>query len=151
MVLKNLDLRRRANAELNKGEARNTLARTIFFYRLIATDPRDRNFESQVYRASGLNLLIAAIICHPVERAICKRRLLNSSRPFHLRSSLTRRRLARSISVSRRLCLDRRRAVVLQPLRQPESIGAARVIRFVHADNLTRRVFTQVQQLLLSI
>jgi hypothetical protein len=31
-----------------------------------ADDPRDRNFESRVYRASGLNLLIAAIICHPV-------------------------------------------------------------------------------------
>ena len=29
---------------------------------LSLTDPRDRSFESQVYRASGLNLLIAAII-----------------------------------------------------------------------------------------
>jgi hypothetical protein len=58
--LKNLDLRRRANAGLNKGEARNALARAIFFYRL--GEMRDRSFESQVYRASGLNLLIAAII-----------------------------------------------------------------------------------------
>jgi TnpA family transposase len=32
--LKNIDLRRRANAGLNKGEARNALARAIFFYRL---------------------------------------------------------------------------------------------------------------------
>ena len=32
----------------------------IFFYRL--GEMRDRSFESQVYRASGLNLLIAAII-----------------------------------------------------------------------------------------
>ena len=53
-------LRRRANAGLNKGEARNALARAIFFYRL--GEIRDRRFESQVYRASGLNLLIAAII-----------------------------------------------------------------------------------------
>ena len=44
----------------NKGEARNALARAIFFYRL--GEMRDRSFESQVYRASGLNLLIAAII-----------------------------------------------------------------------------------------
>jgi TnpA family transposase len=58
--LKNVDLRRRANAGLNKGEARNALARAIFFYRL--GEMRDRSFESQVYRASGLNLLIAAII-----------------------------------------------------------------------------------------
>jgi TnpA family transposase len=55
--LKNIDLRRRANAGLNKGEARNALARAIFFYRL--GEMRDRSFESQVYRASGLNLLIA--------------------------------------------------------------------------------------------
>jgi TnpA family transposase len=58
--LKNIDLRRRANAGLNKGEARNALARAIFFYRL--GEIRDRSFGSQVYRASGLNLLIAAII-----------------------------------------------------------------------------------------
>ena len=45
---------------LNKGEARNALARAIFFYRL--GEIRDRSFESQVYRASGLNLLIAAFI-----------------------------------------------------------------------------------------
>jgi TnpA family transposase len=48
--LKNIDLRRRANAGLNKGEARNALARAIFFYRL--GEIRDRSFESQVYRAS---------------------------------------------------------------------------------------------------
>ena len=54
--LKNIDLRRRANAGLNKGEARNALVRAIFFYRL--GEMRDRSFESQVYRASGLNLLM---------------------------------------------------------------------------------------------
>ena len=54
------DLRRRANAGLNKGETRNALARAIFFSRF--GEMRDRSSESQVYRASGLNLLIAAII-----------------------------------------------------------------------------------------
>jgi TnpA family transposase len=58
--LKSADLRRRTNAGLNKGEARNALARAVFFYRL--GEMRDRSFESQAYRASGLNLLVAAII-----------------------------------------------------------------------------------------
>src|SRR3546814_2429433 len=49
-------LRRRANAGLNKGEARNALARAIFFNRL--GEMRDRSFENQAYRASGLNLLV---------------------------------------------------------------------------------------------
>ena len=53
-------LRRRTNAGLNKGEARNTLARAIFFNRL--GELRDRSFENQAYRASGLNLIVAAII-----------------------------------------------------------------------------------------
>lgn len=58
--LKNLDLRRRAHAGLNKGEARHALARALFFNML--GELRDRRFENQFYRASGLNLLIAAII-----------------------------------------------------------------------------------------
>src|ERR1700720_3751234 len=53
-------LRRRTNAGLNKGEARNALARAVFFHRL--GEIRDRSFENQIYRASGLNLLVAAII-----------------------------------------------------------------------------------------
>jgi hypothetical protein len=53
-------LRRRANAGLNKGEARNALARAVFFHRLV--EIRDRTFENQRYRASGLNLVVAAII-----------------------------------------------------------------------------------------
>jgi TnpA family transposase len=44
---------------LNKGEARNALARAIFFNRL--GEIRDRSFENQRYRASGLNLIAAAI------------------------------------------------------------------------------------------
>jgi TnpA family transposase len=58
--LRSAELRRRANAGLNKGEARNALARAVFFHRL--GELRDRSFENQAYRASGLNLLVAAII-----------------------------------------------------------------------------------------
>jgi len=53
-------LRRRASAGLNKGEARNALARAIFFHRL--GEIRDRTLENQRYRASGLNLAVAAVI-----------------------------------------------------------------------------------------
>src|SRR4029077_3741701 len=52
-------LRRRLQIGLNKGEARNALARAVFFYRL--GEIRDRSFENQRYRASGLNLVIATI------------------------------------------------------------------------------------------
>ena len=58
--LQNVELRRRVNAGLNKGEAKNTLARAVFFNRL--GEMRDRSFENQRYRASGLNLVIAAIV-----------------------------------------------------------------------------------------
>lgn len=58
--LQSVELRRRVHAGLNKGEARNALARAVFFYRL--GEIRDRNFEHQRYRASGLNLVTAAII-----------------------------------------------------------------------------------------
>ena len=50
---------RRVTVGLNKGEARNALARAVFFNRL--GEIRDRSFESQQYRASGLNLITAAI------------------------------------------------------------------------------------------
>ncbi|WP_211709133.1 Tn3 family transposase, partial [Paraburkholderia aspalathi] len=50
---------RRVSAGLNKGEARNSLARAVFFYRL--GEIRDRSYENQRYRASGLNLVVAAI------------------------------------------------------------------------------------------
>ena len=53
-------LRRRVTAGLNKGEARNTLARAVYFNRL--GEMRDRSIESQSHRASGLTLVTAAII-----------------------------------------------------------------------------------------
>jgi len=45
---------------LNKGEAKNALARAVFLNRL--SEIRDRSFENQRYRASGLNLVMTAII-----------------------------------------------------------------------------------------
>jgi len=47
------------HAGLNKGEARNALARAVFFNRL--GEIHDRSFEQQRYRPSGLNLVTAAI------------------------------------------------------------------------------------------
>ena len=47
-------------AGLNKREARNALARAVFFNRL--GEARDRSFEQQRFRASGLNLVTAAIV-----------------------------------------------------------------------------------------
>ena len=53
-------LRRETGRELNKGEARNSLARAVFIHRL--GEIRDRTYENQQHRASGLNLLVTAII-----------------------------------------------------------------------------------------
>ena len=53
-------LRRRVTAILNKGELRNDLARAVCLNRL--GEIRDRTFEAQQHRASGLNLVTAAII-----------------------------------------------------------------------------------------
>ena len=52
-------LRRQATAELNKGEARNALARAVCFHRLGRL--RDRTAGLQQHRASGLALVTAAI------------------------------------------------------------------------------------------
>jgi TnpA family transposase len=51
---------RRVHAGLNKAEATNALARAVFFNRL--GEVRDRSFEHQRYGASGLNLVVAAIV-----------------------------------------------------------------------------------------
>jgi hypothetical protein len=48
-----LELRRCTHAGLNKGEARNALARAVFFNRL--GELRDRTYESQQHRPDGLN------------------------------------------------------------------------------------------------
>lgn len=53
-------LRGRCRAGLNKGEAGNKLTRAVFFHE--RGEIRDGSFESQDFRASGLNLVISAII-----------------------------------------------------------------------------------------
>jgi len=58
--MQNVELRRRVQIGLNKGEAKNALARAVFLNRL--GELRDRSFENQRYRASGLNLVVAAIV-----------------------------------------------------------------------------------------
>ena len=58
--MRDAGLRRRVQAGLNKGEARNALARAVFMNRL--GEIRDRGFENQRHRASGLNLVVAAIV-----------------------------------------------------------------------------------------
>ena len=57
--LESPELRRQTTAELNKGEARNALARAVCFHRLGRL--RDRAAEAQQHRASGLALVTAAI------------------------------------------------------------------------------------------
>ena len=91
-------LRRRVTAGLNKGEARNSLARAVFFNRL--GEIRDRSFENQRHRASGLNLVVAAITLWNtvyLERATEQMANHGSSIPP---CSSTSRRLAGSTSTS---------------------------------------------------
>ena len=56
--MQNVELRRRVQIGLNKGEAKNAPARAVFLNRL--GEIRDRSFENQLYRASGLNVVVAA-------------------------------------------------------------------------------------------
>lgn len=58
--MQNVELRRRVQVGLNKGEANNALARALFYNRL--GELRDCSFENQRYRASGFNLVVAAIV-----------------------------------------------------------------------------------------
>ena len=54
------ELWRRSHVGLNKGEQHNALRRRVFFNRL--GEIRGRSYENQRYRASGLNLVVAAIV-----------------------------------------------------------------------------------------
>jgi TnpA family transposase len=55
-----MPLRSRCRVGLNKGEAGNKLTRAVFFHE--RGEIRDSSFESQAFRASGLNLVVSAII-----------------------------------------------------------------------------------------
>jgi TnpA family transposase len=94
--LQSVELRRRVHAGLNKGEARNALARAVFFNRL--GEIRDRSFEQQRYRASGLNLVTAAVVLWNtvyLERAA---RCVATAMPLMTRCCSTCRRSAGSTS-----------------------------------------------------
>ena len=83
--LESPELRRRCQAGLNKGEARHFLAHAIFVHRQGRIT--DRTFENQSYRASGLNLVIAAIVYWNtvyMERAIAHLRSTGVTVPDHL-------------------------------------------------------------------
>ena len=70
------ELRRTTGQELNKGESRNSLARAVFIHRL--GEIRDRTYENQQHRASGLNFVVTAIILwntRYLERAVATLRL----------------------------------------------------------------------------
>jgi TnpA family transposase len=54
------ELRDRCRVGLNKGEAGNKLTRAVFFHE--RGEIRDGSFESQAFRASGLNLVVSAIV-----------------------------------------------------------------------------------------
>ncbi len=58
--IQDVNLRRKVQVGLNKGEAKNALSRAVFFNRL--GEVRDRRYENQQYKASGLNIVVASII-----------------------------------------------------------------------------------------
>lgn len=58
--MQNVELLRRVRIDLNKGESQNALARALSLNRLGVI--RDHSFENQHYRASGLNLVVCAIV-----------------------------------------------------------------------------------------
>jgi TnpA family transposase len=83
------ELRRETGQELNKGESRNSLARAVFIHRL--GEIRDRTYENQQHRASGLNLLVTAIILwntRYLERAVAVLRQTEDV-PDHLLAHLS--------------------------------------------------------------
>jgi hypothetical protein len=53
-------LRRRCLGGLNKGESAHKLKRAVFFHE--RGEVRDRSFDSQAFPASGLNLVVSAIV-----------------------------------------------------------------------------------------
>jgi TnpA family transposase len=83
--LESPELRRRCHAGLNKSETRHVLAQAVFAHkqgRLV-----ERSLADQEHRASGLNLIIAAIACWNticLDRAVDRLRGQGVSVPKHL-------------------------------------------------------------------
>jgi hypothetical protein len=77
--LESPELRRRCHAGLNKSEQRHSLAQVICTFKQgrIA----DRGVEAQQYRASGLNLVIAAIIFWNSADAVAHLRAIGEPAP----------------------------------------------------------------------
>jgi TnpA family transposase len=83
-------LRRRNLMMLNLGESCNSLKRAVFIHRL--GELRDRTLENQLYRANGLNLVVAAIILWNtvyIERAVGELRQRGHRIPDELLPSLS--------------------------------------------------------------
>ena len=83
------ELRRTTGQELNKGESRNSMSRAVFIHRL--GEIRDRTYENQQHRFSGLNLLVTAIILwntRYLERAVVALRKVENV-PDHLLAHLS--------------------------------------------------------------
>jgi TnpA family transposase len=88
--LESPELRRRCQAGLNKSEARHALAQAVFVHKQgrIA----DRTLQNQEHRASGLNLVIAALALWNtlyMERAVEHLRSREVSAPDHLLAHLS--------------------------------------------------------------
>jgi TnpA family transposase len=97
--LQSVELRRRVHAGLNKGEARNALARAVFFNRL--GEIRDRSFEQQRYRASGLNLVTAAVVLwNTVYLERLRTRCVATAMPLMTRCCSTCRRSVEHINLT---------------------------------------------------
>ncbi len=83
------ELRRTTGQELNKGEARNSMARAVFLHRL--GEIRDRTYENQQHRVSGLNLVVTAIVLwntRYLEQAVAALRAIEDV-PDHLLAHLS--------------------------------------------------------------
>ena len=97
--LESPDLRQRCQAGLNKSEQRHVLAQVICTFKQgrIA----DRGHEAQQFRASGLNLVIAAIVYwNSTYLADAVQHLRDQENPCRTCFSPTRRRSPGSISAS---------------------------------------------------
>ena len=96
--ISSVELRRRIHVGLNKGEAKNALARAVFFNRL--GELRDRTHENQRHRASGLNLVVAAIVLwNTVTLSAPSRRSAKPDKSCPTRRSPTSHRSSGSTSI----------------------------------------------------
>ena len=83
--LQSPELRRRVTVGLNKGEAKNALSRAVCFHRQGVI--HDRTYDDQRLRASGLNLVVAAIVLWNtvyLERAVATLRATGTAAPDEL-------------------------------------------------------------------